>query len=366
MTDMQLLQPFTTGAWSLRNRVVMAPMTRSRAGAGNVVAPVTAEYYRQRASAGLIVSEGTQVSPEGVGYPSTPGIYNEAQRDGWKQVTDAVHEEGGLIVAQLWHVGRVSHMTLQPDGRVPVAPSAIAAAGKLWSPGGMLDYPTPRALETSEIARIVADFAHAARMAKAAGFDGVELHGANCYLIDQFLRDGSNRRDDIYGGSIGGRTRFLLEVFDAVAEVWGAEKVGVRISPLGAANGMSDSNPLALFTHVARELDARGAGFLHVREEVGANADQQETLMQSLRDAFPGFLITNGGYDRERAERAIVTGRADAVAFGVPYIANPDLVERFAINAPLATGDRATFYGGGETGYVDYPRWAEERAASAA
>lgn len=366
MTDMLLLQPLSRGTWTLKNRVVMAPMTRSRAGAGNVVAPVTAEYYRQRASAGLIVSEGTQVSPEGVGYPSTPGIYSEAQRDGWKQVTAAVHEAGGTVVAQLWHVGRVSHPMLQPDGQLPVAPSAVAPGGKLWSPGGMLDYPTPRALETAEIARVVGDFANAARMAKQAGFDGVELHGANGYLIDQFLKDGSNRRDDMYGGSIGGRTRFLLEVFDAVAAVWGAERVGVRVSPLGTTNGVSDSNPLALFTHVARELAARGAGFLHVREEV-VPGEAGDHLMSSIRDAYAGLLITNGGYARERAESALRAGRANAVAFGVPYIANPDLVERFALNAPLATGDRATFYAGGDRGYVDYPRWSpEEQAASAA
>jgi N-ethylmaleimide reductase len=365
MSDMLLLQPLTRGAWSLKNRVVMAPMTRSRAGAGNVVAPVTAEYYRQRASAGLIVSEGTQVSPEGVGYPSTPGIYNEAQRDGWRRITSAVHEAGGTIVAQLWHVGRVSHPTLQPDGQLPVAPSAIAAGGKLWSAGGMLDYPVPRALETSEIARVVADFANAARVARDAGFDGVELHGANGYLIDQFLKDGSNRRDDVYGGTIGNRSRFLLEVFDAVAAVWGAEKVGVRVSPLGTSNGVSDSNPLALYTHVARELAARGAGFLHVREEV-VPGEAGDRVMEAIRESYPGLLITNGGYTRERAEQALRAGRANAVAFGVPYIANPDLVERFAADAPLATADRATMYGGGEQGYVDYPRWSEDRTASAA
>lgn len=231
----------------------------------------------------------------------------------------------------------------------------------------MLDYPTPRPLQTDEIARVVADYAHAARTAKDAGFGGVELHGANGYLIDQFLKDGSNQRDDMYGGSIGGRTRFLLEVFDAVAAVWGPERVGVRVSPMGNTNGASDSNPLALFRHVARELAARGAGFLHVREEVvpGAEGDR---LMASIRDAYPGLLITNGGYTRERAESAVRSARADAVAFGVPYIANPDLVERFAANAPLATGDRATFYGGGDSGYVDYPRWSpeEQRTASAA
>ena len=343
----------------------MAPLTRSRAAAGNVATPMMAEYYRQRASAGLIVSEGTQISPEGVGYPSTPGCYTAEQGEAWKQVTDAVHAEGGRIVAQLWHVGRVSHPRLQPNGQLPVAPSALAAGGKLWSPEGMLDYPVPRALETAEIARIVADFANAAKVAKAAGFDGVELHGANGYLIDQFLRDGANVRDDVYGGTIGNRTRFLLEVFDAVAAVWGPEHVGVRISPLGHTNGVSDSNPLALFTHVARELAARGAGFLHVREEV-APSSQQDALMQSIREAYPGLLITNGGYDRERAERAVSSGRADAVAFGVPYIANPDLVDRLAKNAPLATADRATFYGGDEKGYLDYPLWSEEQAATAA
>ena len=365
MSDSPLLQPFSDHAWQLRNRVVMAPMTRSRAGAGNVVTPLTVEYYRQRASAGLIVTEGTQVSPEGVGYPSTPGIHTDAQRDGWREVVDAVHARGGRIVAQLWHVGRVSHPDLQPDGRLPVAPSAIAAGGKLWSPGGMLDYPVPRALETAEIARVVADFAHAARQARDAGFDGVELHGANGYLIDQFLRDGSNVRTDEYGGTVENRARFLLEVFDAVAATWSPARVGVRVSPLGTANGMHDADPLALFTHVAGALAARGAGFLHVREEV-KNTELQDAIMASIRREFAGLLITNGGYTRPRADAAIADGRADAVAFGVPFIANPDLVERFAADAPLAEADRATFYGGGEKGYVDYPTWAPSAVARVA
>ena len=355
-----LLSPFHKGAWHLANRVAMAPLTRSRALPGNVVGPLQVEYYRQRASAGLIVSEVTQISPEGQGYPFTPGIHSPEQQAAWRQVTDAVHAAGGRIVAQLWHVGRVSHPVFQPGGALPVAPSALAAPGKVWTTDGMLDYVPARALETGEIAGVVRQYAHAAQVAKDAGFDGVEIHGANGYLVDQFLRDGSNLRTDEYGGSIANRTRFALEVVDAVAAVWGAERTGIRLSPMVPANGAVDSDPVALFTHVVRELAARRVGFIHIREDVRPEVlEAQRALMKTIRATYEGTLIVNGGYDKARADEAVAEGRADLVAVGVPYIANPDLVERFAAGAPLATADRATFYGGTEKGYTDYPRWDE-------
>ncbi len=353
MTD--LLSPIHVGALSLPNRVVMAPMTRSRAVAGNVPNPLAAEYYRQRASAGLVVSEATQVSPRGIGYVNTPGIHTEAQVEGWKRVTQAVHAAGGRIFLQLWHVGRVSHVSFQPGEEPPLAPSAIAIQGNTFTAQGPAPFSTPRALELSEIPAVVAEFAEGARHAKAAGFDGVEVHGANGYLPDQFLRDGSNKRTDAYGGSVENRARFLLEVTEAITAVWGRDRVGVRVSPRGSANGMSDSDPRATFGYVAGALRGKVA-YLHVIEGVsGPMAAPEPHLGPELRQRFGGPLIANGGYSLEQANHAIASGGADLVSFGVAFLANPDLVERFRRGAALNAPDRATFYGGDAKGYTDYP-----------
>lgn len=355
-----LLTPFELGPHRLGNRVVMAPMTRNRAGAGNVPTRMNATYYEQRASAGLLITEGTQVSPQGVGYPDTPGMHTAAQVAGWRLVTDAVHARGGRIFAQLWHVGRVSHPSLQPDGALPVAPSALAPEGRVYTAAGPQAFVTPRALETGEVPAVVRQFGEAARHALDAGFDGVEIHAANGYLIDQFLRDGSNRRTDRYGGAVENRVRFLLEVAGEVAEVWGEDRVGVRLSPTNPFNSMSDGDPRATFTYAAQKLSEMGLVYLHVVDPVGG----AERLLPDLREAFRGTLIANGGYTPETAERALAAGEADLVSFGAPYIANPDLVERIALGAPLATPDRATFYGGAEAGYVDYPAWAPGMAGA--
>jgi N-ethylmaleimide reductase len=345
-----LLSPVHIGPHSLPNRVLMAPMTRSRADAAGNPTSIMAEYYAQRASAGLIISEGVVISPRGKGYPNTPGIFTEEQAVGWTGIVDTVHAAGGRIFAQLWHVGRVSHPSLQLDGALPVAPSAIAAVGELYTPEGMKSFVTPRALEIGEIAGIVEQFRQAAVQAKRAGFDGVELHGANGYLIDQFLRDGSNTRTDRYGGSLENRTRFLLEIVDAVSSVLGAERVGVRLSPLGSNQGMHDSAPESTFQYVAAALRPFGLAYLHVIE---ARIDGFD--WPALRSAFGGPYVANGGYDRSSAAAAIMAGSADLVSFGTPFIANPDLVERFRSGAPLAPGDRATYYSGGAQGYTDYP-----------
>ncbi|HET9212926.1 MAG TPA: alkene reductase [Thermoanaerobaculia bacterium] len=355
-----LFSPVQVGPYTLRNRMVMAPMTRNRAGAGNVPSDLAVTYYAQRASAGLIITEGTQVSPQGVGYPGTPGIHDDAQVEGWRRVTEAVHARGGRIFAQLWHVGRISHPLLQPGGALPVAPSAIAAEGQTFTPEGPKPFGVPRALETSEIPGVVEQFAHGARTALESGFDGVELHGANGYLIDQFLRDGSNRRTDIYGGPIENRARFLLEVTEAVAGIWGAGRVGVRLSPTGSFNSMSDSDPAATFGHAARELNRFGLAYLHVTEAIGSTPSPVAPLLRSL---FRGPFMLNGGYTQETAGAALAQGEADLISFGVLFLSNPDLVERFAEGAPLNTPDRATFYTGGEKGYIDYP--TRERVAAA-
>jgi len=352
-----LLTPALLGPYTLRNRVVMAPMTRNRAGEGLVPTETMATYYRQRASAGLILTEATQVSPQGIGYPSTPGIYTDAQVEGWKRVTAAVHEQGGRIFLQLWHVGRISHPSLQPGGALPVAPSAIAPEGMAKTYEGAQPFVTPRALELDEIPGVVEQFADGARRALAAGFDGVEIHGANGYLIDQFLRDGSNHRTDAYGGSIENRARFLLEVADAVTEVWGADRVGVRLSPLGAFNSMSDSDPETTFGYAAEELGKRGIAYLHLAMLGGAgNPESQEHRMAALlHEKLGGVLMLNGGYTRETGEAIVASGLADLVSFGTLFLANPDLPERFAESAPLNMPDRATFYGGDHRGYIDYP-----------
>ncbi|AUX37072.1 MULTISPECIES: alkene reductase [Sorangium] len=362
-----LFSPLALGPLSLPNRLVMAPMTRCRA-EGHVPTELHARYYEQRASAGLIITEATQVSPQGIGYLRTPGIHTDAQVEGWRLVTDAVHRAGGRIFAQLWHVGRASHVSFQPNRQAPLSSSAVAIRkGHAHTPEGPQPYSTPRALEIDEIPGVVAQFEHGARQAKAAGFDGVELHAANGYIIDQFLRDGVNRRTDRYGGSVQNRARFLLEITDAVTAVFGADRVGVRVSPRADFNDMSDSDPKALFGHVAAELSARKIGYLHVVEAISAEPpDAPERVSPLLRDRFRGAFMANGGYTRETAERALRSGAADLVSFGAPFLANPDLPERLRRGAPLNAPDVATFYSDGPRGFVDYPRLGEAQAASAA
>jgi len=338
---------------TLNNRMVMAPLTRNRAPT-NIANTMMAEYYAQRAGAGLIVTEGTQISEQAVGYPATPGIYNRQQVNGWKLVTDAVHAKGGHIFAQLWHCGRISH----PDfhaGDLPVAPSAITAAGDAFTNEGLKPFVRPRALDASEIPGIVEQYRLASRCARDAGFDGVEIHAANGYLIDQFLRDGCNQRTDQYGGSLENRTRFLLQVVEAIGNEIGFEKVGVRLSPVNTFNDISDSDPQTTFNHVVAALNSSGLAYLHVVEVDMIGATNADVDMQQLRDRFDGLYIANGGYDKSRGNQAIATGQADLIAFGIPYLANPDLPERFRIDAPLNEADQSTFYGGDEHGYSDYP-----------
>ena len=355
-----LFDPIRLGALSLPNRVFMAPMTRNRASAGNVPNDLMTLHYVQRASAGLLITEATQVCPQGVGYPNTPGIHSDEQVAGWRRLTSAVHDAGGHIFSQLWHVGRISHPLFQPDGQLPVAPSPVAANGQTYTPQGMLPFPTPRALETHEIPAIIEQFRQGAINAKAAGFDGVELHGANGYLPDQFLRDGTNRRTDQYGGSVANRARFHLELTHALLDVWGPGRVGVRISPSGTFNDMRDSNPRATFGHLASELAKLPLAYLHVVEATEADfrhgGERYEPVPTAfLRERFTGPLVVNGGFTRERAQRYISQGLADAIAFGTAFLANPDLPRRLRENHPLNTPDPATFYGGTEKGYTDYP-----------
>jgi N-ethylmaleimide reductase len=355
-THPTLLSPFRMGPYTLKNRMVMAPMTRNRAGEGNVPTPLVATYYRQRASAGLIVTEGSQVSPQGVGYPGTPGIHTDAQVAGWRRVTDAVHAAGGRIFLQLWHVGRVSDPSLQPGGAQPVAPSALAAEGLFRTPTGTQPFATPRALELAEIPGLIAQFEAGARSALAAGFDGVEIHGANGYLLDQFLRDGSNRRTDEYGGPVEQRARFLLEVAEAVVRVWGADRVGVRLSPLSAFNSMSDKDPRQTFGYAAAALGRSGLAYLHaVLPGSDDPTSEAHAMARHLRERFGGTFLLNGGYTQETGDAAVASGLADLISFGTLFLANPDLPERFAERAALNAPDRQTFYGGGEHGYTDYP-----------
>lgn len=355
MTD--LFTPLTLGRISLANRIVMAPLTRNRAAMpGNVPQPINVTYYAQRASAGLIITEATPISAMAHGYPATPGIYTAEQIAGWKRVVEAVHAQGGKIVMQLWHVGRISHPSLLPDNALPVAPSAIKPAGQAFTYQGLQDYVTPHALSLEEIAGVIEDYRTAAKNALEAGFDGVEVHGANGYLLDQFLRDGSNQRTDQYGGSIANRSRLLLEVVSAVCKVWGSERVGVRISPINPFNDMRDSHPQALFNQVAEELIPFRLAYLHVMEiGIGATEALPKFDFAELRRTYVGSYMANGGYDKARGNAVIASGQADCVAYGVPYIANPDLVERLKQDAALNTPDQSTFYGGGEAGYTDYP-----------
>ncbi|MTI42798.1 N-ethylmaleimide reductase [Roseibium hamelinense] len=362
----KLFQPIKIGAIELKNRIVMAPLTRNRARAeDDAPYEIHAEYYGQRAGAGLIITEAAQISPQGKGYAWTPGIYSTAQIAGWKQVTDAVHAKGGKIVLQLWHVGRISHPVLQPGGAAPVAPSAISAKSKSFDGENFIETTEPRALETDEIASIIEDYRTAAENAKAAGFDGVEIHAANGYLIDQFIRDGSNTRTDAYGGSIENRLRFLKEVTDAVTGVWGADRVGVRLSPFSNANNIEDSNPQATFALAVDLLNSYGLAYLHLVEgQTGGPRDLPEGAdLQALYARFGGAKLGNNGYNRDLAIARVDKGDVDLVAFGRPYIANPDLAERLQRNAPLNEPDQTTFYGGTEKGYTDYPFLNETQAA---
>ena len=352
-----VLSPIQLGPYTLSNRMVLAPLTRNRAGKGNVPQPLNVEYYTQRASAGLIISEASQISPQGVGYPSTPGIHSQDQVEGWRHVTDAVHARGGRIFLQLWHVGRISHPLLQPNESLPVAPSAIKPAGQAVTYQGLKDFVTPRELDLAEIEGIIEDYRTGAENALSAGFDGVEIHGANGYLLDQFLRDGSNQRTDLYGGSVENRMRLMLEVTDAACSVWGANRVGIRLSPLQPFNDMFDSNPEVTFSYAVEQLNRFGLSYLHVTEmgKEAPNAAGPAFELANLKRVWKGVYITNSGYDLVRANASINRNEADMVAFGVLFIANPDLPMRFSRGASLNKPDPSTFYGGDAKGYTDYP-----------
>jgi N-ethylmaleimide reductase len=351
---MQLLSPLTAGAFQLKNRVLMAPLTRCRADADHNPTPLMAEYYAQRASAGLIIAEATMVMEGNSSFWMEPGIYSDAQVQGWKAVTDAVHAKRGQIVLQLWHGGRACHPLLN-GGAQPVAPSAIPITGdEVHTPEGKKPYVTPRELRDDEIPGIVAGFKKAAENAKAAGFDGVEVHGANGYLLDEFLRDGANKRSGPYGGPLENRARLMLEVLDAVISVWGADRVGLRISPLNSYNSMIDSDPVGVTTYIAQQCSTRGIAYLHMMRADFFQA-QQGDVITPARQHFKGTLISNMGYTADEAEQAITEGKLDAVAFGTSFLANPDLPARIAAKAPLNAPNPARFYSPGPEGYTDYP-----------
>jgi len=353
-----LFRPVQLGPLQLANRIVMAPLTRSRAGADGVPGSLIVEHYAQRASAGLIITEGVNISPQARGYAFTPGIYDDAQVDGWQRVTEAVHARGGHIFAQLWHVGRVSHPSLQPGGVLPLAPSAIRPEATVYTPKGFQPCSTPVALTTAQIPQVVEQYRRAAPNALAAGFDGVEIHAANGYLIEQFLRDSTNRRTDAYGGSLENRARFLLEVVDAVAGVCGGERTGIRLSPVSPVNGAApDSDPATTYGYVVAQLNAFGLAYIHVIEGItqGPRDVEGGFDFEKLRRSFKGFYMANNGYDLALALEARRADLADLISFGRLYIANPDLVERFRCGARLNVPDRATFFGGGAAGYTDYP-----------
>ena len=357
-----LFDSIQLGDLMLANRMVMAPMTRNRADASGVATPMMATHYQQRASAGLIITESSPVSPQAIGYPFTPRLYTDAHVEGWKGVTDAVHEEGGHIFIQLQHCGRISHPSFQPDNGTPVGPSAIHPEGQAVTYAGMQDFVIPRALETHEVREVVAQFRHSAELAKRAGFDGVEIHGANGYIIDQFLRDSSNHRTDAYGGSVQNRMRLLNDILDGVSTVWSSHRIGVRLSPENSFNSMSDSDPQNHFEYFAEQLSSRGLAYLHVLE--GDMMTKVSAVNYAgLRAKFDGAYIANNGYDLERAQMAIANGSADLVAFGIPFLANPDLVRRYKESLPLNEVDTDTFYGGDERGYNDYPAYGQEHVA---
>lgn len=354
-----LFSAYRMGAFDLPNRIVMAPVTRSRMGEDGVPDELHATYYAQRASAGLLISEATNISAQGRGYAMTPGIWTPEQVAGWKKVTDAVHAAGGRIVCQLWHVGRFSHVDLQPDGALPVAPSAIKAQGTTYTTNGVVEVSMPRALETSEIPGIIEQYKHAAECAKRAGFDGVEVHSANSYLLDQFLRDSTNQRTDQYGGSIENRTRLTLEVTEAVVAIWGSDRVGIRLSPVtpDAGNTPPDSNVMVTYGYLIKRLNAFQLAYLHIVEGATATSrDVPEGIdLDALRALFDGPYIGNNGYDLDLAVSRRAQGKVDAVAFGRPFIANPDLVERLRFGFELVVAPREAYYGGGAEGYTDWP-----------
>ena len=355
-TSPKLFESYKLGPITLSNRVVMAPLTRNRAVAGMVPNPLAVDYYGQRASAGLLITEASQISQQGQGYQDTPGIYSKEQVAGWRKVTDRVHDKGGRIFIQLWHVGRISHVDLQENKQAPVAPSAIRAKGKTFVNGTFADVSEPRALTLEEIPGIIEGFRRAAANAIEAGFDGVEIHGANGYLLDQFAKDGANKRTDAYGGSIENRARLMLEVAKAVSAEAGPGRTGIRISPVTPANDISDSNPQPLFDHIVDHLNALKLVYIHVIEgATGGPRDIAPFDYASLRKRFAGAYMANNGYDLELANKVLAAGEADLIAFGKAFISNPDLVERLKRGAPLNAPDKATFYGGGAKGYTDYP-----------
>ena len=360
---MNLLTPVTLGSVSLENRVLMAPLTRMRADNEGVPSPLAAEYYAQRASAGLIISEATQIAELGKGYPATPGIYSDQQLAAWRTITDAVHVKGGKIFSQLWHVGRISHSSLHPNDGLPIAPSPIKPTGKVYTASWTLaEYETPRAITLDEIQTLKTQYVHAATQAKAAGFDGIELHAANGYLLDQFLQDRTNQRTDAYGGSIENRCKLVLEILEDIIPIWGSGRVGIRLSPYGTFNDMGDSDPVGLFSYLINALNRFNLAYLHLIEPRATTAGGNDQLVadaprtgQLFRQLFTGKVVLAGGFDQAGAEKAIEDGEADAIAFGRLFIANPDLPKRFELHAPLNQYNRATFYGGTEKGYTDYP-----------
>jgi len=360
---MSLITAGTFGDIKVKNRIFMAPLTRMRAGNDGVPGDLAAEYYAQRASAGLIISEAVQISEHGRGYPATPGIYSDAQRDAWKKITDSVHAAGGVIFLQLWHVGRISHTSLHPTDGVPVAPSAIKPHGKVYTAAWALeDYETPREITLTEIDALRKTYVHAATQAKLAGFDGVELHAANGYLLDQFLQDGSNHRTDAYGGSVENRCKLVLEILNDIIPVWGSGRVGIRLSPYGEFNDMKDSDPVGLFTYLIEQLNPLKLSYLHLIEPRATSAGGSDQIAEDAPSTekifgklFKGPVVLAGGFNKENATAAIEHGEADAVAFGRIFISNPDLPYRLEHDLPLAPYDRATFYGGDAKGYTDYP-----------
>ncbi|KAF0201347.1 MAG: N-ethylmaleimide [Bacteroidetes bacterium] len=355
-----LLEPYQLGSFNLKNRLVMSPLTRRRAGKGGVPGEMNALYYAQRASAGLIIAEASQISPQGVGYIDTPGIHSDEQLEGWKLVTKAVHEKGGLIFLQLWHVGRVSHSLLQPGNALPVSASAISGGDFITTPKGKMSMEVPRPLEMSEIAGVIEDYRKAAANAMKAGFDGVEIHAANSYLLDQFMHSSSNIRTDQYGGSIENRCRFTLEVTDAICKEIGNEKTGIRLSPSNIRYGMDDENPAELFGYVIGELNKRNIAYLHLVEPMAPLENHPHMIPEvakHFRKHYSGTLITAGNYTPESGREALESGIADLVAYGRLFIANPDLPDRIAANAPINTPDVDTFYTRGPEGYVDYKFW---------
>lgn len=357
-----LLTGFQIGTYHLKNRLIMAPLTRRRAGAGNIPVDMMAEYYAQRSSAGLIITEGAQISPQGVGSLNTPGIHSEEQIKGWKKITHAVHEKNGLIFLQLWHVGRISHFSLQPDNKLPVAPSAISPGGEIGTPQGKKPAEIPHALSIKEISDIIEDYRKAALNAKEAGFDGVEIHAANSYLIDQFLHDSSNIRTDQYGGSFTNRASFLFEVLEAVISIWGNKRVGIRLAPSGTRYDMNDADPVGLFDFVINKLNDYDLAYLHLIEPLLPLDDYPHYLKKvtkHYRKIYNGTLIACGKFTQEKGNEYIREQWADLIAFGKLFIANPDLPERFEHNLVLNQPDKDTFYTGGEKGYIDYPFYEE-------